>query len=206
MTIPIIGQDKRFEEMAMQAEAEEQQAQAMAEFIQIVTKNVIGNLMHAQVGFVYVDENNNQVIEPESPLGFVPERQHRLDSCYDLRAAEDFVIKPGERYVTNLRIGVIMPSWMDMFIMARSGHSRKKGIMVTNGIGMVDASFATQPIGVNFFNSGKEDWVVRRGDRIAQARFQMKGAEIEFREFKKDAKELQDKIGRGEGWGSSGTK
>ena len=205
MSIPIIGQDKKFEEMAIEAEIQEAQAQAMGEMIHAITQNVIGNLLNAQVGFVYLDENNNQVIEPDSPLGFIPERQHPLDSCYDLRAAEDFTLKPNQRYMTNLKIGVIMPTWMDMFIMARSGQAKNKGIMVVNGIGMVDCSYATKPIGVIFLNTGNEDWVVRRGDRIAQARFQLKGINVEFKEYKKDAKELQDKIGRGSGFGSSGT-
>lgn len=206
MSSPIIigEENKDFETQAVQAEMQELQGQMMAEMINMVTQNVIGNLLNAYVGFVYLDEFDQHIIKPENPLGFIPEKQNEMDSGYDLKSTEDFTLKAGERYIANLKIGVLLPPHLDMFILPRSGHAAKKGITVTNSPGLVDQPYFGYPIKVILQNTGTEDWNVKRGDRIAQARFQLRGTNVLFKEFDKDLKELQDKISRKGGIGHTG--
>jgi dUTP pyrophosphatase len=55
----------------------------------------------------------------------------------------------------------------ELQIRARSGLAFKYGIMLTNGIGTVDADYPDE-ICVLLFNSGTEPFIIQRGDRVAQ--------------------------------------
>ena len=52
-------------------------------------------------------------------------------------------------------------------VRSRSGLALKKGVMVLNSPGTVDESYRGQ-IGVILYNSGKEPFDIKKGDRIAQ--------------------------------------
>jgi dUTP pyrophosphatase len=49
----------------------------------------------------------------------------------------------------------------------RSGHAYKKGITVLNTPGTIDAGYRDE-VGCLIINLGQEDFVIQRGDRIAQ--------------------------------------
>jgi dUTP pyrophosphatase len=55
-------------------------------------------------------------------------------------------------------------------IAARSGLGTKKGICLSNGIGVIDSDYRGE-VCVGLFNTGKEDFTIERGDRIAQMMF-----------------------------------
>lgn len=188
-----------------QAAEESMQEQMFAGLITTVTENVINNLLNCPMGIVYYDENGNHVPQEQS-LGFEPQKQNDRDSGYDLMAIEAFELLPGERKTVGLRLGILIQSHMDMFIMPRSGHASKMGITVVNSPGLVDNSYVGYEIKVILLNTGTEVWKVKRGDKIAQARFQLKGANMYIKEYTGDLKELQDKVasGRTGGFGSTG--
>lgn len=204
MSSPIIigSAGDKYEQMAAAADAQELQQEMFAGLVQMVTENVIGNLLNSPIGIVYYDENG-EVCEKEKSSGYEPEKQNLADSGYDLKSAEDFVIKAGERYTSGLKIGVLLPSHMDLFILPRSGHAHKLGITVVNSPGLIDQSYLGYEIKVILLNTGKEDWVVKKGTRIAQARMQLKGVNMMMKEFKGDLKDLQDKVSRKGGLGST---
>ena len=96
-------------------------------------------------------------------------------AAVDLRAALDegvtVTIAPGERALIPTGLAIAPESSDVVAILApRSGLACKKGIRLSNGIGVIDADYRGE-IGVSLHNTGKEDFVVARGDRIAQMMF-----------------------------------
>ena len=96
-------------------------------------------------------------------------------AAVDLRAAveenEPVTIAPGERALIPTGIA-IAPETRDVvaIVAARSGLAIKKGICLSNGIGVIDADYRGE-ICVGLFNTSSEPFVVNRGDRIAQMMF-----------------------------------
>ena len=96
-------------------------------------------------------------------------------AAVDLRAAveenEPVTIAPGERALIPTGIA-IAPETRDVvaIVAARSGLAIKKGICLSNGIGVIDADYRGE-ICVGLFNTSNEPFVVNRGDRIAQMMF-----------------------------------
>lgn len=96
-------------------------------------------------------------------------------AAVDLRAALDegvtVTIAPGERALIPTGLAIAPESSDVVAILApRSGLACKKGIRLSNGIGVIDADYRGE-IGVSLHNTGHENFVVARGDRIAQMMF-----------------------------------
>lgn len=96
-------------------------------------------------------------------------------AALDLRAAveEDapVTIAPGARALIPTGIA-IAPASRDVvaIVAARSGLAIKKGICLSNGIGVIDADYRGE-ICVGLYNTSSEPFTVSRGDRIAQMMF-----------------------------------
>ena len=88
----------------------------------------------------------------------------------DLLAAieGEIVVRAGERALvpTGLKIG--LPAGYELQIRPRSGLALKHGITLPNTPGTIDEDYRGE-IGVIILNTGKEDFVITRGMRIAQA-------------------------------------
>ena len=94
-----------------------------------------------------------------------------IDLCAALEVGEKIVLAPGERRVIPTGISIAPEtSGVVAVVAARSGLGTKKGICLSNGIGVIDSDYRGE-IGVGLFNTGKEDFVIERGDRIAQMMF-----------------------------------
>ena len=96
-------------------------------------------------------------------------------AAVDLRAALDegvtVTIAPGERALIPTGLAIAPESREVVAILAaRSGLAIKKGIRLSNGIGVIDADYRGE-ICVGLHNTGTEPFVVCRGDRIAQMMF-----------------------------------
>ena len=104
-----------------------------------------------------------------------PEYATSGSAAVDLRAAleEDEVITlaPGERALIPTGLS-ISPETSDVvaIIAGRSGLGVKKGVSLSNGIGVIDSDYRGE-ICVGLINHGDEPFEVRRGDRIAQMMF-----------------------------------
>ena len=89
----------------------------------------------------------------------------------DLRAAvpadEPVTIPPGEWRLIPVGIAIALPPNCEAQVRPRSGLAAKKGISCVNTPGTIDADYRGE-IRVNLINHGKEDFVVNRGERIAQ--------------------------------------
>jgi len=95
----------------------------------------------------------------------VPKRGTPQSAGFDLSAGEDAVVKAGERAVVNTGLKLRIPDGCYGRVAPRSGLAVKKFVDV--GAGVIDADYRGQ-VGVVLFNFGKEDLVVKVGDRIAQ--------------------------------------
>ena len=104
-----------------------------------------------------------------------PEYATDGSAAVDLRAALDegevVVLAPGERALIPTGIS-ISPECRDVvaILAGRSGLGVKKGVSLSNGIGVIDSDYRGE-ICVGLINHGSEPFEVRRGDRIAQMMF-----------------------------------
>jgi dUTP pyrophosphatase len=85
----------------------------------------------------------------------------------DLRAAEAFTLKSGERALVPTGIAIALPQGFEAQVRPRSGLAVKHGVTVLNAPGTIDADYRGE-IKVPLINHGVEDFVIARGDRIAQ--------------------------------------
>lgn len=87
----------------------------------------------------------------------------------DLCAAvtEDTVINPGDILLVPTGFAMAIPSGYEGEIRPRSGLAVKFGITLINSPGTVDADYRDE-VKVAIINLGREPFVLKRGDRIAQ--------------------------------------
>jgi len=87
----------------------------------------------------------------------------------DLRAAVEgeLVIEPGERALVSAGFSIALPPGYEAQIRPRSGLALRHGVTLLNSPGTIDADYRG-PVSVILANLGREAFVVRRGDRIAQ--------------------------------------
>ena len=89
---------------------------------------------------------------------------------FDLAASIDMTIQPGE--VTLVPTGLVIeaPSGHFIGVFARSSTPLKRGLMVANGVGIVDSDYSgpDDEIKIEVFNFTDRPVVVKRGDRLAQ--------------------------------------
>jgi len=93
-------------------------------------------------------------------------------SGIDLLAAVqgEVVLRPGE--IQAIPTGLIMaiPTGFEGQVRPRSGLALRYGISLPNAPGTVDSDYRGE-VKVILINLGKEDFVIQRGDRIAQMVF-----------------------------------
>ena len=104
-----------------------------------------------------------------------PEYATDGSAAVDLRAALDegevVTIAPGERALIPTGLA-ISPESSDVvgIIAGRSGLGVKKGVTLSNCIGVIDSDYRGE-ICVGLINHGSEPFDIHRGDRIAQMMF-----------------------------------
>lgn len=99
----------------------------------------------------------------------LPEYATEGSSGLDLRAAVETEMKIEKGKVglvpTNLKVEI--PIGYEIQVRPRSGLAAKNGIGVLNSPGTIDSDYRGE-IKVILFNFSEEDFVIKRGDRIAQ--------------------------------------
>lgn len=97
----------------------------------------------------------------------MPIKAHDTDACYDLRSVEDCVIEPGKTKCVDTGFQMALPHGYEAQIRSRSGLALKKGIIVFNTPGTIDADYRNN-VGVILRNASHEPFEIKIGDRIAQ--------------------------------------
>ena len=97
----------------------------------------------------------------------LPSYATRGSAGLDLRAAEALVLKPGHRALVATGIAIALPANTEAQVRPRSGLAVKHGVTVLNSPGTIDSDYRGE-IKVPLINLGTDDFVIERGDRIAQ--------------------------------------
>ncbi len=118
-----------------------------------------------------------EVIEKYKNSGIdIPKRATDSSAGYDLASVEDMIIEPGEIRMIPTGLKVMMPKTEALFIFARSSLSIKKGLMMSNSVGVIDADYYNNPdneghLMVSLINVRNEAVSIKKGERVAQGIF-----------------------------------
>ena len=132
----------------------------------------------------------------------LPKQQTPGAAGVDLAAAlewdRDISIEPGDRALLPCGFCIALPGGYEAQVRPRSGLAAKYGVTVLNAPGTIDADYRGE-IKVILINHGRDPFLVRRGDRIAQ----LVVAPVSIPAFEEEA--VLDETERGaKGHGSTG--
>jgi dUTP pyrophosphatase len=85
----------------------------------------------------------------------------------DVVSAEDVTLKPGARHAVATGLAMAIPQGFEIQVRPRSGLAFKHGISVPNAPGTIDSDYRGE-LKVLLINHGADDFVIARGDRVAQ--------------------------------------
>lgn len=100
----------------------------------------------------------------------IPKRATGGSAGMDLYACIDAPIemKPGDRVMVPTGIAIALPDAnLVALIFARSGLAVKKGINLSNSVGVIDSDYRGE-IQVGLINQSRETYTLEAGERIAQ--------------------------------------
>jgi dUTP pyrophosphatase len=113
---------------------------------------------------------------------------------------QDIIINPGDKVVIPTGFSLSIPRGYEVQIRPRSGLAAKKGMTVLNTPGTIDSDYRGE-IKVILINLGKDEFIVKNGERIAQMVF-CPIKQVIMEEVK-ELPETERGIG---GFGSTGTR
>lgn len=85
----------------------------------------------------------------------------------DVLSAEDVTLAPGMRHAVATGLAMAIPDGFEIQVRPRSGLAFKHGITVPNTPGTIDSDYRGE-LKVLLINHGTEDFVITRGERVAQ--------------------------------------
>lgn len=89
---------------------------------------------------------------------------------FDLAASDAMTVQPGEVTLVPTGLVIEVPPGHFLGVFARSSTPLKRGLMVANGVGIVDADYCgpRDEIKIEVFNFTSAPVEIRPGDRLAQ--------------------------------------
>jgi dUTP pyrophosphatase len=90
------------------------------------------------------------------------------DAGADLASRIDFILPAGERALIPTGISIALPDGYVALVHPRSGLAINHGISMVNTPGTVDASYRGELQVILINHDQKEDFHIKKGDRIAQ--------------------------------------
>ena len=142
-----------------------------------------------------------EVVSTYSHLNIaIPKRATESSAGYDLASIEDVTIKPGEIKLVPTGLKAKMAPNEALFVFPRSSLAIKKGLMMPNSVGVIDADYYNNKdneghIMVPIINIKDKDVTILKGERIAQGIFM---------NYLKTEDDLVGNVSRLGGFGSSG--
>ena len=89
---------------------------------------------------------------------------------FDLAASQDVRLAPGQIALVPTGLVIEVPSGYFLAILARSSTPLKRGLMVANGVGVIDPDYCgpNDEVKIQVLNISGAEVQVKRGDRLAQ--------------------------------------
>lgn len=130
----------------------------------------------------------------------LPEYATEGAACFDIRSVQDGVVPVNGSLALSTGLSFEIPEGHVILVYSRSGHGFKNDVSLSNAVGVIDSDYRGC-LGVKLTNGGTKDFIVEKGDRIAQGMI-IKYDRISFVEV-----ESLSETERGEGgFGSTGIK
>lgn len=114
----------------------------------------------------------------------LPVRKTKYSAGYDIECCEDTVVPSFKKGAIPTLIPTGLKAYMEddevLYLCNRSSNPKKKGLILTNGIGVVDKDYYGNPDNDGafmfaFYNFFDHDVEIKKGDVIGQAIFQKYG-------------------------------
>ena len=123
----------------------------------------------SQRGFLVVKVFQNQTIN-------LPKRKTAKSAGYDFEAAADMTIQPLSLAFVPTGLKAFMGNDEVLHIYARSSLFQNKGLILTNGVGVIDSDYFDNPtneghILISLYNLSNQVVSIQKGERIAQGVF-----------------------------------
>ena len=128
----------------------------------------------------------------------LPQRNDKRSAGYDLRVPCRMVISPHSH--SELEFTDVCAYMQDdevLKVFVRSSIGCKKGLILANGTGIIDASYYPRNIGIKLYNTTNEEVVLEENERVCQCIFE--------KYLTADDDDCMNKE-RHDGFGSSGSK
>lgn len=129
----------------------------------------------------------------------LPKRASASSAGYDLAAIENILVEPKEIKLVPTGIKVKMPKNEVLLVFSRSSLAMKKGLMMSNGVGVIDADYYYSSneghIMIPLYNFTDKEVQINKGERLAQG---------VFTNYYKTVDEIDNNEIRLGGFGSSG--
>jgi len=129
----------------------------------------------------------------------LPQYQTAGSVAFDLASTEDITIAPKEVKLVPTGLVICTPPGYMLMLASRSSLAIKKGLMLGNGIGVIDQDYCgpEDEIKIQLVNIKDEPVTINKGERVAQGMFvKVEQATLE------EVQELETKESRG-GFGST---
>ena len=99
----------------------------------------------------------------------LPCRETAGSAGFDLQACLEapLLVEPGEWAMVHTGLGAEIPQEMAGMMISRSGLGTKSGMVVAQGVGVIDSDYRGE-IKVPLRNMGKKAYEIQPGERVAQ--------------------------------------
>ena len=119
---------------------------------------------------------NFSLVSRMNGKGLLPERSTAKSAGYDFYVQEDIVCKSHEITLVKSGVKAFFSDNETLLLFNRSSNPKKKGLIILNGVGVIDADYVNNPdnegeIGGLFYNMTNEDVVLKAGDKMMQGIF-----------------------------------
>ena len=126
--------------------------------------------------FDYVERIKKKGWQLDENVFELPKRSTANSAGYDFVVPEDTVCKAHEITMVKSGVKAYFPSNETLLLFNRSSNPKKKGLIILNGVGVVDADYVDNPdnegeIAGLFYNMLDEDVELKAGEKMMQGVF-----------------------------------
>ena len=105
-----------------------------------------------------------------TPSAAIPRYETGGAAGFDLSASQDTFVQPGEVKLVPTGLAIEVPPDTFLGVFARSSTPLRRGLMVANGVGVVDPDYCgpEDEVKIEVYNFTARPVHIKAGDRIAQ--------------------------------------